>query len=81
MLLSGKPCVERISFEWGEKIKDVTCDAVGREEIREPVVEDLCVRPIKRMGMNDRGAVGNGKESLTRSEWFDHRFLLRMLVN
>lgn len=40
MLLLGKPCVEKISLEWGEKMSDVTCDDVGRDEMREPVVDD-----------------------------------------
>ncbi len=41
MWLSGKPCVERISLEWGDQTREVTWDEVGREERRAPVVEDL----------------------------------------
>jgi hypothetical protein len=41
MLLSGNPCVARISFEWLDQMREVTCDEVGREESRAPVVDDL----------------------------------------
>lgn len=40
MLLLGKPWVEKISFEWGEKMSEVTWDDVGSDEMREPVVDD-----------------------------------------
>ncbi len=41
MLLSGNPCVARISLEWLDQMREVTCDEVGREESRAPVVDDL----------------------------------------
>lgn len=37
MLCSGKPWVERISLEWGDQMREVTWEAVGREEVRAPV--------------------------------------------
>jgi hypothetical protein len=40
MLLSGYPCVESSSLEWGEKSSEVTCEPTFRELVRAPVVED-----------------------------------------
>jgi hypothetical protein len=40
ILLSGNPCVARISLEWFDQMREVTWDEVGREERRAPVVDD-----------------------------------------
>jgi hypothetical protein len=44
MLLSGNPCVARISFEWFDQMSEVTWDEVGSEESLAPVVDDLGMR-------------------------------------
>jgi hypothetical protein len=40
MLHSEWPCVDKISFEWGDQTRDVTWEVVGKDAVRAPVVED-----------------------------------------